>query len=86
MTFNNSILPHSPYLDPSQSIIQVWRPGHWTSWMFEIDSYTDNSFIFSKGGFQGARGNNNGDEFYIENVFEELGKNQTKQNPVPVSF
>lgn len=30
------------------------------------------TFHFSKGGFQGARGNNNGDNFYIENVFEEL--------------
>jgi len=42
--------------------------------MFEVGKYEEssNSFYFSKGGFQGARGNNNGAEFYIENVWEEL--------------
>ena len=42
--------------------------------MFEIGGYDANerSITFDKGGFQGARGNNNGDEYYVENIFEEL--------------
>ena len=42
--------------------------------MFEIGGYdaSQRSITFDKGGFQGARGNNNGDEYYVENIFEEL--------------
>ena len=37
-----------------------------------MGSDNGSQLLFEKGGFQGARGNNNGDEFYIENVMEEL--------------
>ena len=42
--------------------------------MFEIGEYDPEREIihFSKGGFQGGRGASNGEEFYIENVIEEL--------------
>ena len=42
--------------------------------MFEIGNYdaSQRQILFDKGGFQGARGNNNGDEYYVENIFEEL--------------
>ena len=74
MVADKSILPNQPYKNPVGAIVQVWRPGHWASWMFEVGSYDESSgtFKFSKGGFQGARGNDNGDEFFIENVMEEL--------------
>ena len=74
MVADKSVLPNSPYKNPMGGVLQVWRPGHWASWMFEIGGYDagKSTFTFSKGGFQGARGNNNGDNFYIENVFEEL--------------
>ena len=41
--------------------------------MFEVGNYDPkaNNFTFGRGGFQGARGNNNGGDFFIENVFEE---------------
>ena len=41
---------------------------------FEIDQWdaTSKTIGFGKGGFQGARGNNVGAEWYVENVFEEL--------------
>ena len=75
-TFNTSILPNSPYNNPSDAVIHVWRPGHWATWMFTINEYnqssTEQSFIFDKGGFQGGRGDYRGDEFYVENIFEEL--------------
>jgi hypothetical protein len=44
------------------------------NWMFEIDSYdaTSNEYKFGRGGNQGARGDNKGGDFFVENVFEEL--------------
>ena len=75
---NQTVLPHSPYKDPTTGIVQAWRVYHWASWMFEIGNHdvsvdgTTSTFVFSKGGFQGGRGNDRGDWFYIENIFEEL--------------
>merc|ERR1719399_1424791 len=42
--------------------------------MFDIANYDSKTgnFTFGKGGNQGARGNNNGGDFFIENVMEEL--------------
>ena len=79
MVADKSILPHQPYKNATGAVVQAWRPGHWASWMFEVGDYDSSTgtFSFSKGGFQGARGNDNGDEFFIENVMEELdGENE----------
>eukprot|EP00666_Eupelagonemidae_sp_cell4sb_P001748 gene1748-501_t len=48
--------------------------GHWANWMFEVDEYDakTKTLGWTKGGFQCARGNNNGAEWFIENVFELL--------------
>ena len=74
VTINPEFLPNSPYQDASQITMFVWRPARWANWMFYIDEYDSktNNFTFGKGGNQGARGNNNGGDFFIENVFEEL--------------
>ena len=42
--------------------------------MFKVGSYdaAANNFTFGYGGFQGARGNDKGGDFFVENVFEEL--------------
>jgi len=68
------VLPNTPYEDASQAIVNVWRPGRWANWMFELSHYdsTTNNFTFGYGGFQGARGESKGGDFFIENVFEEL--------------
>ena len=29
-------LPNSPYKDVSEMIMNVWRPGRWANWMFEV--------------------------------------------------
>jgi hypothetical protein len=67
-------LPNAPYKDVSQAILNVWRPARWANWMFEIGEYdaAKNNFTFGYGGFQGARGNDKGGDFFIENVMEEL--------------
>ena len=73
MVADKSILPNQPYKNAKGAIIQAWRSAHWASWMFEVGDYDpeNGTFMFSKGGFQGARGQS-GAEFYIENVMEEL--------------
>jgi hypothetical protein len=61
--------------DPTKGgIVNAWRPAHWANWMFEIDQWDSKTKTigWSKGGFQGARGNNKGGEWYVENIFEEL--------------
>ena len=42
--------------------------------MFEIGDYdkTTNNISFGYGGFQGARGSNNGGDWFVENIMEEL--------------
>jgi hypothetical protein len=67
-------LPNSPYKDVSEAIFNVWRPARWANWMFKVGQYdrAANNFTFGYGGFQGARGNNNGGDFFVENVLEEL--------------
>eukprot|EP00435_Cladocopium_sp_Y103_P019596 s583_g4.t1 len=52
----------------------VWRPARWANWMFDVAKYDKerNNFTFGRGGNQGARGENQGGDFFIENVMEEL--------------
>ncbi|KAJ9469345.1 hypothetical protein DIPPA_01785 [Diplonema papillatum] len=66
------------YADPKKAVLQVWRPNHWATWMFTVGSYnrSTNEFAFGKGGFQGARGDDSGADWYIEDVFEELDSEQ----------
>ena len=63
MIANSSVLPNSPYAHPEGAVIQVWRPAHWASWMFEIGEFNaaTSTYTFSKGGFQGARGADTGE-------------------------
>ena len=74
MVADQKVLPNSPYKNAKGAVVHTWRPAHWASWMFEVGSYdgTTGTFTFSKGGFQGARGNSNGAEIVVENVMEEL--------------
>ena len=73
-------VPRAPYADPTGMLVQTWRPGRWSSWTFEVGAQTAHfngtanvtSFDFARGGFQGSRGEKQGDCMYIENVFEEL--------------
>ena len=57
-------------------MLHTWRQARWASWDFELKDYMYSdgvlSFKWVKGGFQGARGADNGDSVYIDNVFEEL--------------
>lgn len=74
VTPNQGALPNAPYKDVSEMIINVWRPNRWENWMFQVADYDPaaGSFVFGAGGNQGARGENRGDDFFVENVMEEL--------------
>merc|ERR1712048_651355 len=50
----------------------VWRPSRWANWMFTVDKYENGTFTFGSGGNQGARGNDRGGDYFVENVLEEL--------------
>ena len=80
MQASQATLPHTPYANPAGAVVQTWRPGHWASWMYTVpegggvwDGATNSTnFTFDAGGFQGSRGENEGEDTYIENVMEEL--------------
>lgn len=78
-----SSLPHSPYTTSvSRANVHTWRQSRWFSWVFAVDSVevikgadtTSSNFSFSllRGGNQGSRGGDAGQEFFIENVLDEL--------------
>jgi hypothetical protein len=74
VTPNDGALPHlKSWKNPEDAIWFVWRPARWANWMFETAKVEGgNNFTFGKGGNQGARGENSGGDFFVENVFEEL--------------
>lgn len=56
------------------AVLNVWRPARWSNWMFKTAAYDKGSrnFTFGEGGFQGARGDNFGGDFFVENIRELL--------------
>jgi hypothetical protein len=74
-TVKNDALPHlSNWSKPSTGFVHTFHGGYWGGWIFEIASSnsTDNTIMFSRGGFQEARGSAVGGPFYVSNIFEEL--------------
>jgi hypothetical protein len=68
-------LPHlSNWTNPSTGFVHTFHGGFWGGWVFQIASSntTNNTIMFSRGGFQEARGWNTGGPFYVSNIFEEL--------------
>ena len=39
ITIPQPTLPNSPYKNAVGAVVSAWRPGHWASWMFEVDSH-----------------------------------------------
>jgi len=66
-------LGNKTYKHIENAVIFAWRRAHWANWAFELESYhpANSTFIFGKGGFQGARGGP-GSDWYISHVLEEL--------------
>jgi hypothetical protein len=74
-TVKNDSLPHlSNWTNPSTGFVHTFHGSFWGGWIFEVASSdsTNNTIIFSRGGFQEARGRSYGGPFYVSNIFEEL--------------
>ena len=73
MTAGVNVLPHQPYANGAGMVVQAWHPLHWASRMYSVGpgDYTFDagskvgSITFLAGGFQDARGSNDGGEFYV---------------------
>ncbi len=78
MVAGSSVLPNSPYKNARGALVHTWREDRWFSWIFGVgsaaaaDENDSTKFSFSEGGHQGSRGGKGGQEFFIENVMEEL--------------
>ncbi|CAF3769782.1 unnamed protein product [Rotaria sp. Silwood1] len=75
LTVKKDALPHlSNWSNPTTGFVHTFHGGFWGGWIFEIASSntTENTIMFSRGGFQEARGAGNGGPFYVSNIFEEL--------------
>ena len=50
------------------AIINIWRPSRWSNWMFKWAGFNkeNRTIDFGEGGFQGARGSDDGGDFFIE--------------------
>lgn len=80
LTTTNKTLPHMPYANVQDAVIQAWHPARWASRMYRMDEagYSYNpatgaaTFNFAEGGYQDARGSDGAGDWYIENVLEEL--------------
>ena len=59
---------------PSTGVVHALHCSHWGGWQFKVDERNSDTqtLSWSYGGFQEARGCDNGMEWYVENIFEEL--------------
>ena len=59
---------------PEAGVVHVLHCEYWGNWIFAVDErdYDSRYIKWSYGGFQEARGCAFGQEWYIENIFEEL--------------
>jgi hypothetical protein len=60
--------------NPKTGVIHAFHGFHWGNWQFKIDDRDEanNVITWSYGGFQEARGHSIGQEWFIDNIFEEL--------------
>lgn len=74
MHIGPGVLPNAPYADPTTATVHAWRSGHWFTRMHTVAAFDAGSgnYTFGHGGFQGGEGTDADEEFYIENVAEEV--------------
>ena len=60
--------------NPKTGVIHAFHCQYWGNWQFAIDGRDEvtKTIKWSYGGFQEARGCNYGQEWFVENIFEEL--------------
>ena len=65
---------HWPAFKPNRTVVNAFRQGHWFSYVFLVDKFSETSKTMSwtKGGFQGGEGAATAAECNVENAKEEL--------------
>ena len=60
--------------NPKTGVIHAFHGFHWGNWQFKIDDRDKANHVinWTYGGFQEARGHSIGQEWFIDNIFEEL--------------
>ena len=55
-------------------LVHAFHSGRWGSWIFDVDSINaaTGTIAFGRGGFQEARGNSAGGQYYVSNLLAEL--------------
>lgn len=75
MQYDNSVeFVNRTWRNPAKGLLHTFQLFHWGNWIFKIEKRIDENrtVTFSRGGFQEARGNERGAEWFVENIFEEL--------------
>ena len=75
LVYNDSLeFAKHEWKKPHAGIVHAYMHYHWGGWQFQIDdrNMSSNMLTWTKGGFQEARGDTAGSEWYVENIFEEL--------------
>ena len=72
---SNLSIADRTWSNPSTGVVHTFHCKHWGGWQFKLDGRNDktnHTLTWSYGGIQEARGCDNGSEWYVENIFEEL--------------
>lgn len=76
MYAGQNLLPNTPYSSAivGSAVVHAWRDSHWFTRQHLVSGYnaSNATFLFGLGGFQGGEGTDADNEFYVENIFEEL--------------
>lgn len=74
LVYDPKTFGNKSYADVSTAVVHTFHGMYWGSWSFAVGEIVPSkqSLVFSRGGFQEARGASVGAEWYLENVLEEL--------------
>ena len=84
----SSLAGRLPYATTSQLIVGSWRLAHWYSWFFGVAAINGSVLTFGEpgpigGGHQGGEGCEEGQEYFVQGVKEELdAPNEFWHDPV----
>ena len=76
MVWSGHLAKGANYTNPEDAVVVAWRGGgRWLTYIWSIDQWVleNSTALFTPGtGNQGGEGTDHGQEWYIENVLEEL--------------
>ena len=75
LIWNEKSFTEHHWTNASTGVVHMIQSGGWGGWMWSISNidYDKKEILFSKGGFQEARGGHiKNNQFYVENIKEEL--------------